>query len=133
MTAPAVAAERHLALTTFPRWGEAVSCPVLVVALEDGRLGCWTATGTGAIASLRHAPAVEVRACDRRGRVRADAPAWVGTAVPVRSGRAFAEVQGKVRAKYGLRVAATRLLARLGPHVRGVRTYAETVVLITLD
>ena len=131
--ADAVAAERYVSLTTYRRTGAAVSTPVWIVGLEDGRVGFWTAMGTGKTQRLAHDPRVVLRPCDARGRVAPGAPSYDGTAELVRSGAAFTEVQAEVREKYGLMTTVTRLLSRLGRQGRRRLTYADTVVLVTLE
>lgn len=130
---PAIADEKFMSLTTFRRSGDRVSSPVWVVGLQDGRIGFWTAMGTGKTKRLKNDPRVEVRPCDRRGHVSEGAPRYAGTAALVQSGGAFTEVQGRVRAKYGFMTKVAQLIAKLDPQGRQALTYADTVVLVTLD
>ena len=51
-----LAAGTYLALTTFRRAGDPVSSPVWVVPLEHGRVGFWTAMGSGKTKRLAHTP-----------------------------------------------------------------------------
>jgi PPOX class probable F420-dependent enzyme len=125
--------EKYIALTTFRRSGEAVSTPVWVVPVSDGRVGFWTAMGTGKTKRLGNDPLVSVQPCDVRGRPRSGTASVPGTAEMVQSGRLFDEVQAKVRQKYGLMTRITGLLARLGPLGRKGLTYADTVVLVRPD
>ena len=128
-----LAAEKYLAFTTFRRSGEPVTTPVWVVPVSDGRLGFWTAMGTGKTKRLRHDPRVRVEPCDVRGRTQESTSPVDGQAEMVRSGAFFDEVQGRVREKYGWMTTVTRLLARLGPQGRRGLGYADTVVLVSLD
>ncbi|WP_341231677.1 PPOX class F420-dependent oxidoreductase [Nocardioides salarius] len=132
-TAEQLAAEKYLAFTTFRRSGEPVTTPVWVVPVSDGRLGFWTAMGTGKTKRLRHDPRVRVEPCDVRGRTQESTSPVDGQAEMVRSGAFFDEVQGRVREKYGWMTTVTRLLARLGPQGRRGLGYADTVVLVRLD
>ncbi|MEP7736716.1 PPOX class F420-dependent oxidoreductase [Nocardioides sp. 31GB23] len=132
-TAEQLAAEKYLAFTTFRRSGEPVTTPVWVVPVSDGRLGFWTAMGTGKTKRLRHDPRVRVEPCDARGRTQEATSPVDGQAEMVRSGAFFDEVQGRVREKYGWMTTVTRLLARLGPQGRRGLGYADTVVLVRLD
>lgn len=132
-TAEQLAAEKYLAFTTFRRSGEPVTTPVWVVPVSDGRLGFWTAMGTGKTKRLRHDPHVRVEPCDARGRTQEATSPVDGQAEMVRSGAFFDEVQGRVREKYGWMTTVTRLLARLGPQGRRGLGYADTVVLVRLD
>ncbi|MBM7506984.1 PPOX class probable F420-dependent enzyme [Nocardioides salarius] len=132
-TAEQLAAEKYLAFTTFRRSGEPVTTPVWVVPVSDGRLGFWTAMGTGKTKRLRHDPRVRVEPGDARGRTQEATSPVDGQAEMVRSGAFFDEVQGRVREKYGWMTTVTRLLARLGPQGRRGLGYADTVVLVRLD
>jgi PPOX class probable F420-dependent enzyme len=125
--------EKYIALTTFRRNGDPVSTPVWVVPVSDGRIGFWTAMGTGKTKRLGTNPQVTVQPSDVRGRAKPGTAAVSGTAEMVQSGRLFDEVQARVREKYGLMTRITGLLARLGPLGRKGLTYADTVVLVRLD
>ena len=129
----ALADEKYVSFTTYRRTGEPVATPVWVVPVSDGRIGFWTAMGTGKTRRLTHTDRVAVQPCDRRGRVDGTGAAVAGTAEMVRSGTLFDEVQGRVRAKYGVMTTLTRLLARLGPQGRRGLTYADTVVLVRVE
>ena len=124
--------EKYIAFTTFRRSGEAVSTPTWVVPLSDGRIGFWTAMGSGKTKRLRHDPRVMVRPCDVRGRPRDGSVLAAGTAEMVRSGRLFDEVQAGIRAKYGRMTTVSRVLTVLAMRRRHL-TYADTVVLVRLD
>ena len=128
-----LAAGKYMALTTFRRTGDPVSSPVWVVPLEDGRVGFWTAMGSGKTKRLAHTPRVVVQPSDARGRVTAGSTALEGTAEMVRSGAAFDEVSAKVKEKYGLMTTITRLLAKVGPQGRKGLGYADTAVLIAIE
>lgn len=127
-----LAAGRYMSLTTYRRSGTPVSCPVWVVPVSDGRVGFWTAMGTGKTRRLAHTPRVVVQPSDARGRVLAGSTPLEGTAEVVRSGGFFDEVQAKVREKYGVVTTVTRVLASLGPVRRRGLTWADAVVLVRL-
>ena len=129
----AISDEKYISLTTFRRSGDPVSCPVWVVPVSDGRIGFWTAMGSGKTKRLRNDPRVTVQPSDVRGRVIAGTEARPGAAEMVRSGRLFDEVQGRIRQKYGLMTMLTRVLATVGRLRRQGMTYADTVVLVRLD
>ena len=61
MSVPAIAVETFMSLTTYRTSNDEVSTPVWVVALQDGRIGFWTAMGTGKTKRLRRDPRVVVR------------------------------------------------------------------------
>lgn len=125
--------EKYLAFTTFRKNGDPVSTPVWVVPVSDGRVGFWTAMGTGKTKRLGRNPQVTVQPCDVRGRVRTGTTSVPGTAEMVQSGRLFDEVQAKVHEKYGLMTRITPLFAKLGRQGRMGLTYADTVVLVRPD
>ncbi|CAM4034970.1 PPOX class F420-dependent oxidoreductase [Nocardioides marinus] len=128
-----LAAGKYMALTTFRRTGEPVTSPVWVVPVDDGRVGFWTSMGSGKTKRLAHTARVVVQPSDARGRVTAGSTALEGTAEMVRSGAAFDEVSAKVRAKYGVMTTITKLLAKVGPQGRKGLSYADTVVLISIE
>ncbi|WP_309648490.1 pyridoxamine 5'-phosphate oxidase family protein [Nocardioides sp.] len=128
----AIADEQFISFTTFRRTGEAVSTPTWIVPVSDGRIGFWTAMGTGKTKRLAHTPRVLLQASDRVGKVKDGTTPVEGTAEMVRSGALFDEVQGRVRAKYGFMTTLTKALSRLGPQGRKGLTYADTVVLVRL-
>ena|SRR6476619_2315342 len=129
----AISDEKYISFTTFRRSGDPVSTPVWVVPVSDGRIGFWTAMGSGKTKRLRNDPRVLVQASDVRGRARAGTQALSGAAEMVRSGRLFDEVHGRVRQKYGLMTTITRVLATVGRLRRSGLTYGDTVVLVRLD
>ena len=101
-----LASGKYMTFTTYKRSGEAVTSPVWVVPVGDGRLGFWTAMGSGKTKRLAHTPRVVVQPSDARGRVTEGSSPLEGTAEMVRSGPLFAEVQAKVREKYGVMTSA---------------------------
>lgn len=124
-----IADEQFISFTTFRRSGEAVPTPTWIVPVSDGRVGFWTAMGTGKTKRLAHTPRVVLQPSDRRGRVKDGTTPLEGTAEMVRSGTLFEEVQGRVREKYGFMTTLTKVLSKLGPQGRKGLTYADTVVL----
>lgn len=126
-------AGKYVAFTTYRRSGEAVTSPVWVVPVSDGRIGFWTSAGSGKTKRLAHTARVRVQPSDAGGRVTPGSEAIDGTAEMVRSGGFFDEVHAKVREKYGVMTTVTRLLAKVGPQGRKGLSYADTVVLVRLD
>ena len=124
--------EKHMLLTTFRGNGVGVSTPVWAVAVSDGRVGMWTAAGTGKEKRLRRDPHVTVQACTARGRVLRSAPILAGTAAVVGSGPLFDEVRAKIRAKYGRTIPIVRRVSRLMGRLKADQTFGDTVVLITV-
>jgi len=129
----AIADEKYIAFTTYRRSGEAVTTPVWINAVSDGRIGFWTSMGSGKTKRLQNNPRVAVQASDARGRAKAGSIPIPGTAEMVHSGPLFDEVQQKGKKKYGVMVALSRNLGRLLGQRKAGQTYADTVVLIRLD
>jgi uncharacterized protein len=124
--------EKHMLLTTFRANGTGVSTPVWTVAASDGRVGMWTAAGTGKEKRLRRDPHVTVQACTARGTAKPGAPVLAGTAEVIRSGPLFDEVRAKIHAKYGRMILLVRHVSRLMGRLKADQTFGDTVVLITV-
>jgi PPOX class probable F420-dependent enzyme len=127
-----IADEKCMALTTYRKSGEAVTTPVWVNAVTDGRVGFWTAMGTGKTKRLKNNPAVTVQPCSFSGKIKPGTSPVSGTAEMVHSGPLFDEVKEKGRKKYGFQVPLTRTLGTLALRRKGL-TYGDTVILIRLD
>ena len=99
-----LAAESYVSLTTFRRSGQPVSSPVWIAPAvpDDGDLVVITVDDTGKVKRLRHTPDLELRPCDRRGRVADDAPVFRGTGRIVRDPAEVLAVKRAIGAKYGL-------------------------------
>jgi uncharacterized protein len=124
--------ERHLLLTTFRRTGQGVGTPVWTVPVSDGRVGMWTAAGTGKEKRLRHDTHVTVQACTARGKAKPGAPVFAGTAEIIRSGPLFNEVHANITVKYGRMIPLVRLISRLMGRLKVGQTFGDTVILITV-
>lgn len=125
----ALADERFVSLTTFRRSGEAVSTPVWIGADGD-HLVVYTPAGSGKVKRLRHTARVELRPCDRRGRVADGAPTVAGTATIHDDAAAVERVRVLMAGKYRLEfrifmaveavVRRTRETPRVAVHVSPV-------------
>jgi len=71
--------ERFISLTTFRKTGDAVSTPVWI-ARDGDDLVVTTPATSGKVKRLRNSGRVEMRVCDRMGRVKESAPVIYGTA-----------------------------------------------------
>ncbi|CAN5264004.1 PPOX class F420-dependent oxidoreductase [Frigoribacterium sp. UYMn621] len=71
--------EHFVSLTTFRKSGEAVSTPVWI-ARDGDDLVVTTPAMSGKVKRLRNSPRVELRVCDRRGRVKDGVPVFRGSA-----------------------------------------------------
>ncbi|GAA6526325.1 PPOX class F420-dependent oxidoreductase [Intrasporangium sp. DVR] len=96
-----IAAHRYLSVTTFRRSGQPVATPMWVARSGDAVV-LISVDGQGKTRRLAHTRRVELRPCDVRGRVAADAPVWHGTATLVRDPRGVDEVRRAMSAKYPL-------------------------------
>ena len=101
-----LAAEKYLSITTTKRNGDAVSSPVWIASLPDGRLGFTTDSSSGKVKRIRNFPAVTLQACDMRGRVKAGSQPVPATAI-VLIGADAAPVKAAIRSKYGVMVPIT--------------------------
>ena len=119
-----VAGERFVSLTTFRRDGTPVATPVWI-AREGDALVVTTPAYTGKVKRLRRDPRVEMRSCDRRGRVPEGAEPVAGVAEVVAPEPRHVAA---LRRKYGVEYRILSVVERL---MRGRR---ERVILrIRLD
>ncbi len=104
--------EPFVSLTTFRRTGEPVSTPVWVV--RDGAgLVVYTVADSGKVKRIRRDAHVELRACDRRGRVADGTPVVPATAVVDESPETVDLAERLLRVKYGWEFGGVRLLQRV--------------------
>ena len=101
--------ERFVSLTTFRRSGDPVSTPVWVARDGDG-LVVYTGAESGKVKRLRHDGTVELRACDRRGKVPEGTPTVIATAVVDDAPGAVTDAETLLKAKYGWEFGGIRLL-----------------------
>lgn len=128
-----IADEKTIVLTTYRRNGEGVVSPVWVNQVSDGRLGFWTAMGSGKTKRLRNNPRVSLQAGTNSGKPKPGAPVLTGTAEMIQSGPLFDEVQAAGRKKYGIMVGISKALGGLLGQRKKGQQYGDTVVLIQLD
>ena len=129
----ALADEKYLLLTTFKRDGNAVATPVWAVALDDGKIGFWTSSGSGKAKRLGHTSKVTVQPCDARGKVKDGTSPAAGTARLV-TGPELEGIRAKVVAKYGVMTKITKLLGTIGGFIKRKKIpYGDRGVVITLD
>jgi PPOX class probable F420-dependent enzyme len=125
--------EKCIAFTTYRKNGEAVTTPVWVVPVSDGRIAFWTAMGSGKTKRLKNNPAVTVQPCSYRGTIKAGTTPVSGTAEMVQDGPVFDEVHQTVHKKYGFMTYLTRAMATLFVMRKAGLKYADTVVLVRLS
>jgi uncharacterized protein len=95
----ALAAERHISLTTFKRDGTTASTPVWVVTDDGRRLLVWTGAATWKAKRIRRDPRVRVAPCDARGKVHGEV---MDATARLLGPEAGVLVQRLLREKYGL-------------------------------
>ncbi len=95
-----LAQARFVQLTTFRRTGESVPTPVWV-ASEDHTLLVTTPGDSGKVKRLRRDQRVELRTCDRLGRVAPGVDAASGRADIEASPDEIARLRQRFAAKYG--------------------------------
>jgi hypothetical protein len=127
--------EKYLSFTTYKRVGDAVSSPVWVVTLDSGELGFWTSSGSGKAKRLARTPKVTLQPSDARGKVKDGTSSVTGQARLITADDPlFAEVERKVKAKYGFMTHVTKALGTVGGVVkRNKIPYGDRAVIITLD
>lgn len=128
-----LADEKYIALTTYRKNGEAVTTPVWVNPVSDGRIGFWTSMGSGKTKRMKNNALVSVQASDARGRAKKGSHPITGTAEMIQSGPLFDEVQAKGKKKYGVMVTISRVMGQIGGQRKAGQSYADTVVLISLN
>ncbi|WP_018332455.1 PPOX class F420-dependent oxidoreductase [Actinomycetospora chiangmaiensis] len=125
--------QRFVSLTTFRRSGDPVATPVWVARDGDG-LVVYTTAESGKVKRLRHDQQVELRACDRRGRVAPGTPTVRATAVVDDADGAVDDAENLLRAKYGWEFGGIRLLQAAERAFRRGGPPRERVVLrLTVD
>jgi PPOX class probable F420-dependent enzyme len=132
-TAADIAGEKTIIVTTFRRNGEGVSTPVWINPVSDGRIGFWTAMGSGTTKRLAHNKRITLQAGTTNGKPKPGAAIHSGTAEMIQSGPLFDEVQAAGRKKYGAMVPITKALGRVFGQRKKGQVYGDTVVLVTLD
>jgi hypothetical protein len=128
-----LANEKCIALTTYRKTGEAVTTPVWVNPVSDGRIGFWTSMGSGKTKRMKNNATVTVQPCAYSGKVKAGTSPVSGTAEMVQSGPLFDEVWAKGKKKYGVQVSMTKVMGRLMGQRKSGQAYGDTVVLITVE
>jgi PPOX class probable F420-dependent enzyme len=127
--------EKYLSFTTFKRSGDAVASPVWAVSLDSGEIGFWTSSGSGKAKRLAHTARVVVQPSDARGRVKdGTTPITAQARLVAADDPLFAEVERKVKAKYGFFTHVTKWLGTIGGVLKRNRIpYGDRAVVITLD
>ncbi|MHC5795155.1 PPOX class F420-dependent oxidoreductase [Lacisediminihabitans sp. FW035] len=119
MTSPsafsAIGDEHFVSLTTFRKSGEAVSTPVWI-ARDGDDLVVTTPEMSGKVKRLRNSPRVELRPCDRMGKVKEGAPLVAGHAVIESGDDVTARLNDIFLAKFRAEYRIFMFIERLGKH-----------------
>lgn len=91
-----------------------------------------TVDATGKTKRLAHTEAVELQACDMRGRVAPGTPVFRGTARVVRDAVGVASVRRAVVAKYGFMARFSDLTDTIGSKV-GLKRAARAGILVSAE
>jgi len=93
-------AEKFVSLTTFKRDGSAVAGPMWI-APDGEHLVVWTPADSWKVKRARRDPRVELRPCNRTGKVAAEAPVLHGTAEVVTDPSYVSRAEAAIKTKYG--------------------------------
>ncbi len=109
-----IAEEAYVQLTTFTRDGRPKPAPVWIASLGDGRVGFTTGADSWKVRRVQRTARVELRVCDRAGKVSAGAAVVPGEATVATPGEERM-VRAAIAAKYGWQV---RLIEGIGALAR---------------
>jgi PPOX class probable F420-dependent enzyme len=112
--------EPFLSLTTFRKSGERVSS-AMWVARDGDALIMFTPESSGKVKRLRNSPRVELRPCNRMGRMKEGVEPVAGIAEVLTDEDTLERATGMIRRKYGLMyqvIMAIERLIKSGPERR---------------
>jgi uncharacterized protein len=112
--------EPFLSLTTFRKSGERVSS-AMWVARDGDALIMFTPESSGKVKRLRNSPRVELRPCNRMGRMKEGVEPVAGIAEVLTDEDTLERATGMIRRKYGLMyqvIMAIERLIKSGPEKR---------------
>jgi uncharacterized protein len=104
--------EEFLSLTTFRKSGERVSTPMWVTRDGDALI-MFTPESSGKVKRLRNSPRVELRPCNRMGRVKDGVEPVAGMAKVLTGKDSLERATGMIRRKYGLAYQVIMAIERL--------------------
>jgi len=127
-----LADEKYLALTTYKRDGTPITTPVWATALDGGRVGFWTSSGSGKAKRLAHTSKVVVQPCNARGKLKEGTTPSDATAEVVGDGPQLEAIRKGIRAKYGFMCHLTKFFAKIGGMMKRKKIpYGDRGVVIT--
>jgi PPOX class probable F420-dependent enzyme len=126
-----LADEKYLALTTYKRDGTPITTPVWAAAIDGGKIGFWTSSGSGKAKRLAHTSKVIVQPCNNRGTIKPGSTPSDATAELV-TGPQLEEIRTRIKAKYGFMCHITKFLAKVGGMIKRKQIpYGDRGVVIT--
>ena len=126
-----IADQKYVLFTTFRKSGDAVSSPVWIAPLDEGRAGFTTEATSGKAKRLRNSSRATLQASDARGRVKADQPVIEATATLV-TGADAEPVETAIKQKYGVVVTLMAGLYAVRSFVTRKGAAERAAVVITL-
>lgn len=96
-----IGAEKFVSLTTFKRDGSAVAGPMWI-APDGNDLVVWTPADSWKVKRLRRDPRVRLSPSNRTGKVAPDTPVLEANAVVIDDPHQVAQVEARIKAKYGI-------------------------------
>lgn len=121
-----------VALTTYRRTGAAVTAPVWITRLDDGRVGFYTSMGSGKTKRLKRDSRVELQPSSWSGKVKPGSSPVTGTAELHQADPLYDEVLAKIRKKYGVLAKVAKVMGGMAMKRQGL-AYADSAVVIRLD
>jgi len=126
-----LADEKYLALTTYKRDGTPITTPVWAAAIDGGKIGFWTSSGSGKAKRLAHTSKVVVQPCNSRGNLKEGTTPTDATAELV-TGPQLEAIRKEIKAKYGFMCHITKFLAKVGGVLKRKQIpYGDRGVVIT--
>ncbi len=131
MTAPAIASEKYVCLTTYKKDGTTKELPVWIADLGDGTVGFTTSSSSYKVKRLKNNNRLILQPSDSKGKVAAGSQPVEGSA-QIGTGADFERVQGIVKQKYGIQYTGISLVGKMAKLI-GKGSGTDTAVIITLD
>lgn len=131
MTAPDIASEKYICLTTYKKDGTAKELPVWIADLGDGTVGFTTSSSSYKVKRMGNNSNVLLQPSDSKGKPHAGTEPVSGSA-EIRSGADFSRVEAIVKKKYGLQYTGIKLVGKMAKLV-GKGSGTDTAVVITLN
>lgn len=126
-----ISSARYVSLVSYKRDGGAVSVPVWIAPLADGRAGFTTDPTSFKVKRIRRNATVTLESCDMRGKVADGAEVVPATAAIVTEGPDLDAVHAALRAKYGWQLVTIDLGGKLKRLITRKQDESPIAVVIT--